>query len=493
MIVNKQQIINPDTKVLEKLVVSYVNKNGGIDTMDYPIQPYDKFKWISTPRRNGRCDPEWRAFNGDYVYQVATGENYLPEYRINEILMRITEQYPQWNCLFDYNLPETWFCDIETMVDEDGVNPEAAQQPVNTIALTKFPRTIVWGRKPLTDLEIQNIQERISTHENAIVRKYKFEYKYFPNEADMLDDFFHFIYPIPAITGWNFTGFDWQYLYHRSVDKLHMDIRFLSPLNGQFYNMRFQNKFGSANVMVPYHKIIYDYMMVFSKWDRAAKGMENLSLDFVSETLLGYKKVVHSMGFNEFFEKDFPGYVFYNAIDTILVEQIDKKMHSSNIWYSLVSELKCDLNQMFKTVEPTEIVCVDFLYPRKQVIPSNDKSGEKGEGYEGAFVWKTQPGIFKFVGGLDFASLYPTTMRQFNMSPETFIRRLSPAEAATYRPQPNEIITKSGSLFRKDREGLIPAILTKFFMGRKQSKNIRKDVDTEVEILEEIMKRRFGS
>jgi hypothetical protein len=30
-------------------------------------------------------------------------------------------------------------------------------------------------------------------------------------------------------------------------------------------------------------------------------------------------------------------------------------------------------------------------------------------------------------------------------------------------------------------------------MGRKQSKNIRKDVDTEIEILEEIMKRRFGS
>ena len=75
--------------------------------------------------------------------------------------------------------------------------------------------------------------------------------------------------------------------------------------------------------MIPQHKLIVDYKAIYEKWDRTVDVKENGTLDFVSEAALGIKKIKYPGTLQDLFNKDFPQYVFYNAIDGILVELLD--------------------------------------------------------------------------------------------------------------------------------------------------------------------------
>jgi DNA polymerase elongation subunit (family B) len=102
-------------------------------------------------------------------------------------------------------------------------------------------------------------------------------------------------------------------------------------------------------------------------------------------------------------------------------------------------------------------------------------------------VSPTQPGVYKDIGGLYFKSLYPKTMIQHNLSPETFLFKDT---NGTYIPKPNEIKVKSGAVFTKDFEGIVPKILRYYFAARKESKAKRKQVDYEYETLKHIFDER---
>lgn len=487
MVINKEQrvYIFPDGRKGKELIVSYVDRNKGINFLRYPIPEDQMFNWQYDKTRNAiHADKEWISWDNKPVRREST--NTLNDYRLSELLNSFGEQVSP---IFEFNLPDTWFCDIETAVDEQGFpSAEEARTCINTIALTKFPRTIVWGNKPLTDKEIQLIQYKIENHENEVVRKYKFEYRYFANEADMLMDFFTFIQPIPAITGWNFLGYDWLYIYNRATKYLGMDITWLSP-SKKFYNYKVSNKFGTKNVQLPLHKIVYDYQMVYEKWDQTIKIKESNKLDFVAEHTLGYKKIEHQLSFKDFYEREYVDYVFYNSVDTILVEQIDAKIHTANIWYSMGSILHTELMSTFSTINPAETVMVNELYPEKKVLVQKNEIPEGDISFVGAWVWPTlETGmIARFIGGLDFASLYPTTIRQFNFSPETY---KFTDTTGMYKPKPDEIKSSYGAVFDNTYEGIVPRICTKYYKARKYSKKLKKQATKDYEYLKQIYERR---
>ena len=87
---------------------------------------------------------------------------------------------------------------------------------------------------------------------------------------------------------------------------------------------------------------------------------------------------------------------------------------------------------------------------------------------------------------LDFASLYPSIMRQFGISPEVFIKK-----DINYTPKDDEIKMASGKKNKKEPKALIPNILSTFYSRRKQAKNDMKQASTEQEYYEEILERRL--
>lgn len=506
MIIHKEQQVSYDAlgRETRTLIISYVNKDGGVSFLSYPI-PYEQmFEWKVTSKHyadpefvvtdaNGQpvIDPNtgkpkkarWMTYDNKFIKKVETKKD-LSDNRINEIINGWSEEVK--NTIFAANTPITWYCDIETDVSPDGpCDANNPQMPVNTIAITRFPNTVVFSRKDLSPKERGQVQTNLQTYSD-LTKDYKFDFRYYPTEHEMLEAFIDFMKPIPCVTGWNFISFDWTYIKNR-CEMLGINVRRLCPTN-QYAKFKFNRNF-VVDAQIPMHRIIGDYMLAYIQWDQSIYPKENNKLDFVAEKACGVKKVEHEWGFDEFYRDHFMEYVFYNAVDTILVEQIDKSIKTADIWYMLAAELRIDLNDAYSTIKPAETVMTNFVYPQHKVV-LKEFGGDKGEdaSYEGAFVWPTQPGIYKYIGGLDFASLYPSIMRQFLISPETFLFK-----NPTYKPMANEIKTSSGAVYRIDQNAVIPSILTHYFGLRKKAKACRKDVDTDFENLMKAYERRFGT
>ena len=92
--------------------------------------------------------------------------------------------------------------------------------------------------------------------------------------------------------------------------------------------------------------------------------------------------------------------MFYNCIDTIILEQIDKEINTAKIWFMLTSILRIDSYDAFSTIRPTETVMSNFMYPDYKVIPSDRKKvPNEQEVFEGAFVIPVAFGVYRMVGG----------------------------------------------------------------------------------------------
>jgi DNA polymerase elongation subunit (family B) len=232
---------------------------------------------------------------------------------------------------------------------------------------------------------------------------------------------------------------------------------------------------------------MYDYMEIYAKWDRAVEVKESNKLDWVAEHVCGQKKVEHQLGFKEFWEQQPAEYVLYNAIDSILIREIDNSIKTSSAFLGLANLMHVDALTAFSPVRSLEIVQAEYQYAAGKVFPAGGKKGGSNDGYEGAFVYDPIPGLYKNVIALDFASLYPTTMRQFNISPDTYIKK-----DKNYHASEHEIKCVSGAIYKKDFEGFIPKILTDFYTQRKKYKKEMMIAIDEKYYLQDIYEKRFG-
>ena len=232
------------------------------------------------------------------------------------------------------------------------------------------------------------------------------------------------------------------------------------------------------------HKCMYDYMELYKKHDRSISPKVSNKLDWVADKVLGVKKVVHQLGFKEMWERQKKEYVFYNAIDSVLVREIDKKLKTSSVMFGLASLMNVPVLSTYSSTKSIEIVQAEYLYRENKVFPVTKKDKEKKE-YEGAFVFAPIPGIYRNVYCLDYASLYPTTMRQFNISPDTLLFK-----DKNHVPKDNEIKCTNGCVYTNEFEGFIPKILSDYFAKRKEYKKMMMKAEKEKYRLMEILKER---
>ena len=90
--------------------------------------------------------------------------------------------------------------------------------------------------------------------------------------------------------------------------------------------------------------------------------------------------------------------------------------------------------------------------------------------------------MYEWVAAYDFASLYPSIMRQFKLSIENFLFR-----DKNYQPKNTEIKTSSGSVFDASYEPLISTILTDYYTQRKDAKEVSLNAEKEANELEKIL------
>jgi len=149
------------------------------------------------------------------------------------------------------------------------------------------------------------------------------------------------------------------------------------------------------------------------------------TLDSVANAFLGVGKIQHG----NFMEMTASEMAKYNARDSELVYNIIKKSNMlmlltlfSRISYTFFPDVVTHLisfwikNMMFKEHRKR-----GWLIPKMEILNSSYSTTSiiKGKKYKGAIVFNPPTGVFYNVVVLDFASLYPTAIKVYNLSYET--------------------------------------------------------------------------
>jgi len=123
--------------------------------------------------------------------------------------------------------------------------------------------------------------------------------------------------------------------------------------------------------------------------------------------------------------------------------------------------------------------------------PEKDESDMGGHGIAGGWVKDPVVGMNQWVATFDFASLYPTTQRQFFISPENFIGIQNPknpdyCDNGLKIDKSNTVILVNGAVFEKRNSPTI-RMLEDVYADRKKNKKIMMQKKEELKkVLDEI-------
>ena len=467
-----------------QIKISYIDKNGDIAFKTINLKPSDYFEWRycdpTRPADMKYADKVYKSWDNKPVKKSKV--KYLPQWRVQEIIMDHPEIHAD---IYAFNKPKKFFVDIETYVPPEGygaIKAEVAAQPITAISFSHDDLLFVLGTQQLSKEAVGRIEKKINdyvtSHGHQALR---FNYVSYETEYDMLYTFMKkWIHKMPIVTGWNFVEFDWQYIVNR-CKRLNIDPAISSPSLAMVGP--------KTGIQSPMHRLVVDYMEIYKKWDRKI-FKENNTLEYVATAATGMGKIPYSGTLQDLYNADYEKYVYYNAIDSVLVNLIDKEISTMSTFFALGNAVHIEANQAFSSIAlATTAMCWE-AYRRKKVIPTTFEKAER-QAYEGAFVFKPIPGIYDWVASFDFASLYPSIMRQWNMSPESYLGNIKEL-GEQVKNDPNIITSKTGACFDATEDSLFRSILTNYYGQRKEAKKVMHAAEEEIARLSKIKEAKLG-
>jgi DNA polymerase elongation subunit (family B) len=443
-----------------ELIVSYYNREGKVAFKRYPISQFEN--WVVTDEKDRYKHPEILNWDGRPVKKNRSRSynKFSLIYFMDNLPEKDREE------IFEFNVPRTYYVDIETEIVDGFPKPEEAKSRILTFSIiTPERKAIVLGLEDLSSDQIASIEKDTNEHFEGYDQDWEFSYYKFKNEYDMLYNFLHKFMPkFPMMTGWNFINYDWQYIVNR-CKHLQIDLTEVA-ITGSL----------DRNDSRPLHMGILDYMQLYDKYDRSVKVKESNTLDYVSGQVLNVKKIKYQGGLQDLYENDFKKYVFYNVVDSILVYYIDEKLKSMEVLLTLATITRMPLYKAASPVAMTEaLIARKLVAQNKRVGVEYDKADSQKDGkYAGAFVKEPISGYYSGVSAFDFASLYPSIMRQFNISPDSYVEMIPTTQINSRRKDESVIVCENGVVYEKE-DSILKKILSDLYAQRKQYKKTSYD------------------
>lgn len=392
-------------------------------------------------------------------YQEVEGFEYFGQ--SNSIYQYISDKFPDETIEFDIQYTKLYILDIETTAEQGSIDPQAANEEILLITIQDYKTGLVytWGSRPFL--------EKVENH---------FYYEC-ENERDLLQKFLKFWeedYP-DIITGWNILNFDIPYIINRIAknfgDNEAKRLSIWKKISSRTYtlNDKLEIEYELAGIT------ILDYLLLFKKF--AFINVENNRLNTVAEEVLKESKLDHDEfeSFKDFYTKDFNLFVRYNVQDCRLISRFEKKLCLIQLAFTLAYQAKVNLEDVYYQGRMWDGIIYNYLKRDNIVIPSKKNITEKLNKFKGAHVKDPQIGKFKYVCSLDLASLYPSLIRTYNISPETLINErndyvsIDSIVSGNFRikeEHSNYTICPNGSMYDKSKQGFLPKIMEKMFTER---------------------------
>jgi DNA polymerase elongation subunit (family B) len=454
------------------------------------------------------------------------------------------------------------FPEAEDIYDKAGnLTKEGAATKVLSISIVYDDKIILLGLRDMPQDMQDRIRKNTTKYFEKIGNvDYKFKYIKFSDEFDMIHSFFYKMVPkMPLLTGWNFLKYDWLYLVNRSrkLTKNFNGKEYRIDPSISSLTKRMSKQWGT-NYELPSHRMIFDYMQLYEIADTSIKVKESSSLDFVSSKLVGVDKVkyinsifklnhdstikghnftngeicrqdgdlyymyigterinftksefdsyknlfreVNVSNLQKLYEEDFEIYMYYNAVDSVLVQKIHESRNYISIIFAISSlaqikivDVVSQMNNALASLAITEGVLRNRFREQENIVLFKDEKGDVESTIAGGWVKDPVVGLNQWVVCYDFASLYPTTQRQFFIAPENFVG-LQDKNENTKCTNGRDIIPEehvvcvNGSVFRKRLSPTLQ-MLEEVYADRKKNKKIMMSKKEEIKkVLDEIEK-----
>ncbi|MFX1240518.1 MAG: DNA-directed DNA polymerase I [Promethearchaeota archaeon] len=303
---------------------------------------------------------------------------------------------------------------------------------------------------------------------------------FFKSEKDLLTETFRLIWDYPILLTFNGDNFDLNYLFHRA-EKLKID-KDLNPIH-------VKRGFGilskaECDLRRGIHIDLFNLFFNRSISGYAFGGAyESASLNAISAALLGEEKYQHDEIIHEM---EYDILSWYNLKDSILTLDLTR-FNNSLVWNLIIllcRITKMPIHDMIRRQISTWIQNIFYfehrrkqaLIPRrseiKEVKPGGILSSKfDDEKFLGAYVVQPIPGIHFDVVVMDFASLYPSIIKEYNLSYETVLCPHKDDKDNMVRGTPYHICTHKMGIFAYV-VGFFRDIRVKYFKPKSSDKSL---------------------
>ncbi len=382
----------------------------------------------------------------DFSKQYSDVKNFSVHGQTNYVTQFIANRFPK-DIVFDRNQIKVFTLDIEVASDQGFPHPKDAKHPVISITCKNSRDNIyyVWG---LNDYTIADESKNI---------------KYFKcaNEEFLLSSFINWWrsdYP-DVVTGWNIEMFDIPYLINRSRTILGDKVANRFSAWSIVSEREIKTMMGTdiAYELVGISQL--DYINLFKKFGRLTYGeQESYKLDHVAYSVLGEKKLSYEEygSLHSLYKQDYQKFIDYNIRDVELVDRLDEKMSLITLAMTIAYQAKTNYDDAFGTTAIWDSIIYNELLKQNIVIPPKPSIDHNTKSIVGGYVKDPVVGSHEWVVSFDLNSLYPNIIVQYNMSPETMC----------FDEDVDTTICANGARFRKDKRGIIPKVILKFYNER---------------------------
>ncbi len=216
-----------------------------------------------------------------------------------------------------------------------------------------------------------------------------------------------------------------------------------------------------------------DYMDIFQKFGYSFGPQESYRLDHIAYVVLGERKLAFDGTLHTLYKTDHQKFIDYNIKDVDLVDRMEDKIAMITLTMTMAYKAGVNYSDTMGTVAIWDSLIHRYLLAQNIIVPPNKESFKSD--YEGGYVKDPQCGVHDWVCSFDVNSLYPNIIVQWNMSPETIIRKVEPnitvdkildGYVTETGIKDNMSMAATGQYFDNSKQGFMPKIIEEMYDER---------------------------
>ncbi|MEM2123642.1 MAG: DNA-directed DNA polymerase I [Candidatus Bathyarchaeia archaeon] len=371
--------------------------------------------------------------------------------------------------------------DIEVYSEADRIpDPGEASKPIICISVIGSD-----GRKIVLLLKRERVEEGVKKLPEGL------ELRYYEDEVDLISEAFSQLSKYPVIVTFNGDDFDLKYLYHRALN--------LGFTKETIPIILFRDY---ASLVDGIHIDLYKFFFNRSiqVYAFSQRYREN-TLDEVGRSLIQTGKMEIDKPISELPYMELAAYCFRDA-------EINLKLTSFNDdlvmkLMTLLSRISCltledvsrqGVSSWIRSMLYREHRVRGVLIPRSDEILelkgfTTTKAIIKGKKYKGAIVVEPKPGIHFNVAVLDFASLYPSIIKMWNLGYETVLCPHEDSECRENKvPDTPLWVCKKNTSLESLLIGSLRDLRVKWYKHRSRDRSISENLRSLYNVIQNALK-----